>query len=432
MAIPDWTVEQLKRQLNEVAAQLKSPEAVQQLRDRATEFLQELPQAAKGVWEQAREGVQPSRARGKVSPLGAAVINATGAFCGGAISGAPLSAAAVAAGVESLTSFRTAEQGSPQWLQREAARVAGKMGCERLLVASRVESALLALADVAKQRQAKVFVPRCCAVGLGGGMSLPDLLTVAGADVREIGSSEGLTAADWRRAGAGGEDLLLVAGDPKHLDLPPAEVECLLVSVVPWGTITPLESSVTPLPPTFAELLKGACDVVITSGAGLLGGPDCGLVMGDRQAADEIAASPLWSIVEASASTQAMLFAGLEEPTPLANLLETSIENLRHRADNLATRLAAAGEGQGDGDGGSIKQCMLTDYPARIVAGAPFEVSSRQLRLRHATLSADQWAVKLLQQSPAILATVEEDALVIDLRWVDVSQDGALATALSS
>ncbi|QEG38286.1 PLP-dependent aminotransferase family protein [Roseimaritima ulvae] len=429
MAIPDWAVEQLKRQLNDVASQLKNPEAVQQLRDRATEFLHELPQTAKGVWQQAREGVQPGRTRSQVSPMGAAVINATGAFCGGPIGGVPLAAAAVDAGVESLTSFRTALQDSPDWFQREASRVAKRIGCERLLAASHVESALLVLADVAKKRQAKVFVPRCCAVGLGDGMSLPDLLTVAGAEVREIGSSEGLNAADWRRAAAGANDILVVSGDPKQLELPPADVECLLVSVVTWGTVEPLGPSVTPLPPTFGDLLKGACDVVITSAAGLLGGPECGLVMGDRQAVGEIAASPLWSIVEAPASTQAMLVAALEQPSPLAGLLETSIENLRHRADNLATRLAAAGEGEDEG--GSIKQCLLTDYPARLAVGAPYEVSSRQLRLRHASLSAQQWAAKLIEQSPAILAKVEDDVLVVDLRWVDVSQDSALALGLT-
>jgi len=43
MAIPDWTVDLLRRQITEVAEQLKKPETMQQMRDRATEFLHDLP-----------------------------------------------------------------------------------------------------------------------------------------------------------------------------------------------------------------------------------------------------------------------------------------------------------------------------------------------------------------------------------------------------
>lgn len=434
MAIPEWAVEQVKRQLRDVAAQLKNPEAVQQLRDRAGEWLQELPQAAREAWQQARDGAQAGPGRPPGSALGTAVVNASGVFYGGAVSATPVAAAAVAAGTDNLASFRTARHSSRDWFEQEASRVAKRVGCERMLVASGVEAAVWALAEVAKRRRATVLVPRCCAIALAGGMSLPEWLVAAGASVREIGSNDGLDAEQWKRADAGERDVLLVAEDPARLGLVASQVQCTLVSLIRGASVEPLGGDVSPAPPTFAQLLDGATDMVITSGGGLLGGPECGLIMGRRPLLDEIAATELWSIIQADAATQTMLLVAAqraaekatERATPVAELLETSIDNLRHRAENLCTRLAAADES----DGGVIRRCLVTDRPARLVAGAPYEVSSRQLRLQHVTLSPQSWAAQLLDQTPAILADVDDDALVLDLRWVDAAQDAALASAL--
>jgi len=427
MAIPDWTVDLLRRQITEVAEQLKKPETMQQMRDRATEFLHDLPQAATRVWDQAREGIEPSHRRSRPAPIGMEVLNATGNYCGGAVARGPIASAAVEAARDAWGSFRSDRESVPAWWKKVASRVAKSVGGERLLIANGTESALVALASFAKDQQATVFVPRCCAMRLSSGLAIPDVLASAGAKVVEVGSSEAVAVTNWQRVQPAKGDIVIVAGDAQAFELPDADRGCLIVSVVQDVTLRPLQHGVAPVPPSVGEHLAGPTDLVITSGARLMGGPDCGLLFGDQRTLDAIESTPLWHAVEASLELRAMLLVALEEPLLLTQLLSTSLENLRHRAQNLATRLAAASET----DGGKIRLCTVSDHPARLIAGAPYEVASQQLRLQHTERSASEWADELANQTPAVLVTVDEDVLLVDLRWIDVNQDESLVTALA-
>ncbi len=51
-------------------------------------------------------------------------------------------------------------------------------------------------------------------------------------------------------------------------------------------------------------------------------------------------------------------------------------------------------------------------------------------RLRHRDLSAKDWASKLANEVPALLANVDDDSLVLDLRWIQPVDDVALVAAL--
>ena len=69
---------------------------------------------------------------------------------------------------------------------------------------------------------------------------------------------------------------------------------------------------------------------------------------------------------------------------------------------------------------------------AQLVAGARWKFPSRQIRIRHRTLSSENWASRLIKQDPSVIASVMEDDLVIDLRWIPASEDAQLAEALSA
>jgi hypothetical protein len=59
-----------------------------------------------------------------------------------------------------------------------------------------------------------------------------------------------------------------------------------------------------------------------------------------------------------------------------------------------------------------------------------WRLASRQLRLRHASMSADVWAGGLSEELPAVLAKVDGDDLCVDLRWIAAADDGKLAETL--
>ncbi len=176
------------------------------------------------------------------------------------------------------------------------------------------------------------------------------------------------------------------------------------------------------------EQSAGSVDLVITSGDGVLGGPPCGLIIGRRAAVDNICSSQAWPALEASIATKAIMAYTLEtlqgnspESLPVIAMLKTREENLRSRSERLATRMSAHE---------SIVSCQVTDESARLTASGPWRLGSRQLRLRRRGKNALQWAEQLATDVPAVLAEIVDDSLVIDLRWVQPSDDAALAAAL--
>jgi L-seryl-tRNA(Ser) seleniumtransferase len=182
-----------------------------------------------------------------------------------------------------------------------------------------------------------------------------------------------------------------------------------------------------------AEFLSGEAnqtiaDLVIVPGDGLLGGPTCGLIIGRKELIESIGQSVIWRTVRASIATTAMMTHALETLSgghasvhPILSMLHTGEENLRSRAERLATRVS--------GDE-SVRTCQVSSDPASLTTSGPWRIASRQLRLQHQTKSPDFWAQQLAEGVPAVLATVDGDALVIDLRWVPPSDDGALAAAI--
>ncbi|QDS92816.1 L-seryl-tRNA(Sec) selenium transferase [Roseimaritima multifibrata] len=425
MAIPHWTVDLLKRQLSDVAEQLTNPDTVRQFRTRANSLLQELPQAATRVWDQAKSEVQQQWGR-RFSLGDGTLINASGIAQGGNVEGPPLLPAVIAAGTEPLAAFRAARTNAHEYWKMQAQRACEQIKSEDLLVAGSVEGAVLAIANLASLSGATIFIPRCCALQMPSGIVLPDLLAASKTQVRELGSSEGTTTADWQRAAPKEGDIIIVAGDMDKMELPAKERKCLVVRILADATVHPLPESVSPTPPTIAQTLAGESDVVIVSGNGLISGPECGLICGSAQAIQDLAASPLWPAVCGSHSTWAMMLTALQQPTPLSDMLEVSQENLNHRAQNLAIRFAASTEQEG----GKIGECKITNDSASLVAGQPYQLPSYQLRLKHSQLSALEWQKQLMSQSPALLTEADGDSIVVDLRWVDVNQDDDLAAAI--
>jgi len=177
-----------------------------------------------------------------------------------------------------------------------------------------------------------------------------------------------------------------------------------------------------------SEPTPDSVDLVITSGTGVLGGPPCGLIIGRRAAIEPICSSQAWPALEASIATKAIVAQTLEtlqgntpESLPVIAMLRTGEENLRSRAERLATRLSADD---------SILSCQVTDESAKLTPGGPWRIGSRQLRLRRRGKEAIQWAEQLATDVPAVLAEVVDDALVVDLRWVQPGDDSVLAAAL--
>lgn len=432
MAIPDWTVDLLKKQISDVAEQLKQPEAIDQLRHRASEFLQEIPQTASRLIDQARESF-PNFAslRGAAFRPGTSVLNASGCYLDPAVASTPLSTAALEALLAGCSHFMAQGDDDGKHDRQIRQRCAAAVGADALQVVGDWSTVLVWLADLAESRGGRCFVPRGSAELLDGTQCAADGLHQAGATVIEIGTRAGVPESLWEEQKIGEADLLVVDSTWKKNELPAAARDATLVQLLPQAVLHwANDQDAGSAPPSVAASLRNEADIVAVGTAGWIGGPPaCAvftrppLIEAIRWFSEVDSCQPWYR-----SSVLAALDAAGRRESPLDFFLATSIENLQNRAQNLATRLAPARVEEG----GVIESLEVTHEPAWLDAEHKHQVASRQLRLRHRDWSVSQWQKQLREQTPAILAAAIEDALVVDLRYLEAAHDAELAAALGA
>ena len=155
------------------------------------------------------------------------------------------------------------------------------------------------------------------------------------------------------------------------------------------------------------------------SGDKLLGGPQAGIIVGTAEAVARVRQHPLMRALRADKMTYAALEATLEEHAagraadsiPVVRMIALSADAIGRRAEALADRLSAAGiqadvvEGFSTIGGGSAPGTQL---PTRLVAIA---------------LPAARLESALRAQRPPVIARIENDRVLLDLRTVPPEED---------
>ncbi|MFC4110053.1 L-seryl-tRNA(Sec) selenium transferase [Micromonospora zhanjiangensis] len=355
------------------------------------------------------------------------VVNATGVLLHtnlgrAALSGAAVDALCAAAGhtdVElDLTTGRRARRGRGAL----AALAAAVPDAAAVHVVNNGAAALaLAATGLAAGRQ--IVVSRGELVEIGDGFRLPDLLVSTGARLREVGTTNRTTLADYAAA-LGPDTGFVLKVHPSNFvvrgftsAVPVRELATLGVPVVAdigSGLLAP--DDLLPDEPDAASTLRAGAALVTASGDKLLGGPQAGLLLGDADLVDRLRRHPLARALRVDKLTLAALEATLSgPPTPTWRALHTAPEELRERADRLAAALAAAG-------------VKAEAAPAAAVVGgggAPeVELPSWAVRL------PERYAVPLRLGDPPVVGRVERGHLLLDLRCVPAERDGTVRDAV--
>ena len=425
MALPPWTIELLRRGLNDVARKASEPETLEKIKTQATEILQDLPQtAAKGI-----DAVMRSAEAGKKSvqkwsrkhtALAVPVLNGSGVLLNEFGSGVPLSPQASEIGRELMLGDTLSGSLMMERLDKRLRRLL-PAGDHAIAVTSNFSSALTALALLVDERQ--LVVHRSHAVRMPNGLALPDSFGMLLPVIQEVGSRDEVRASDFD----GLDSFCAIMADggdvpAQLLDLPGADA--LQAVVLPVATLASTDQA--EIPSAEAMLTAGA-DFVILPGNGVQGGPDCGILIGPEREIERIKSSSVWPSLVASEAVLGMLAVTLEiaaanfDNVPVGALLHTGEENLRGRAERLATRLSGSDR---------IRNVQVTAEDARLNPSGRWRFPSRQLQLAHATMSAADWQAELLDEMPALATTVVDDMLRVDLRWVAAADDTKLAEAL--
>jgi L-seryl-tRNA(Ser) seleniumtransferase len=284
-------------------------------------------------------------------------------------------------------------------------------------------AAALVLAATALARDREIIVSRGEMVEIGDGFRLPDLLASTGARLREVGTTNRTTAGDYAAAIGPGTGFILkvhpsnfrVLGFTSEATI--AELAQLAVPVVAdigSGLLAP--EPVLPGEPDAATALASGAALVTASGDKLLGGPQAGLLLGRGDLITALRRHPLARALRVDKLTLAALEATLRGPaTPTATALHEPVQQLRHRAGQLAAGLARAGL-----DARAVKSDAVVGG-----GGAP------GVRLPSAAVSLPATlGSSLRKNTPPVAGRIEDGRLLLDLRTVDPADDDLLHAAV--
>ncbi|MDP6549392.1 MAG: L-seryl-tRNA(Sec) selenium transferase [Dehalococcoidia bacterium] len=373
------------------------------------------------------------------------VINATGVIIHTNLGRAPLSQAAVDSMVRAARGYSNLEldlesgrRGSRQaHLQSLLRQLTGAEAA--LAVNNNASAVLLGLTALAAGKE--VIVSRGESVEIGGGFRIPDVLRQSGGALVDVGTTNRTYAKDYENAITDNTAALLkvhssnfrVEGftetvDPEELVELGQRYGVPVLHDVGSGCLLPTERYSLAHEPTPQESIAAGVGLVLFSGDKLLGGPQSGMVVGNRDLVERLARHPLARAIRIDKFSLAALTATLlhylkgEAVTdiPIWRMIATSEEAVRERAQlwqKQLERSAGVEPARSAIGGGSLPGETLPSWVLRLscedVPGGPEEVMGR---LRRADLP--------------VVARIEENQVLLDPRSVLPEEDGPLLRAV--
>ena len=374
------------------------------------------------------------------------VINATGVVLHTNLGRAPLAPKAIEHLVETATRYSNLEYNLEQGARGKRDDhthhlFARLLGVEMTLVVNNNAAAVfLALNSLAEGGE--VIVSRGELIEIGGSFRIPDICAKSGAVLREVGATNRTRLGDYAAAINDRTRALMrvhpsnfrIVGFTERPEL--AELAGLarqhrlpLLEDLGSGSLVDLSRfGIRDEPPVGASL-KAGVDVLTFSGDKLLGGPQAGILTGRREPLERIRRNPLYRAlrvdkltIAALEATVAIYLRGDLNEIPALRMIQIPSEELARRAAHLSEQIAgnpglSVKVQQGDSvvGGGSTPGQSL---PTSLIA------------ISHARLSAQDIESELRHNMPPIIARVERDQVLLDLRTVFENQEDEIIKAL--
>ena len=363
------------------------------------------------------------------------VLNATGVLLHTNLGRAPLSAAAreavaAAAGCTDLEFDLATGARGQRGRGALAALAAAVPAAEAVHVVNNNAAALALAATALAAGGGEIVVSRGELIEIGDRFRLPDLLESTGARIREVGTTNRTTPADYAAAVGPATSFVLKVHPSNYriqgftASASVADLAGLRVPVIGdigSGLLAP--SPLLPGEPDADAWLRAGAALVTASGDKLLGGPQAGLLLGRADLITRLARHPLARALRVGKLTFAALEATLAgPPAPVAEALAAAGAAILDRAERLAGQLCSAGidaravQTQATAGGGAAPGVAL---PSAAVS-LPEELA---VPLR---------AGKPVRRGvvPAVAGRTEGGRVLLDLRSVARDDDGALAAAV--
>ena len=393
-----------------------------------------------------------SRLAAEAVPSLRRVINATGVILHTNLGRAPLAQAALdrirdaAAGYANLEYDLDAGARGHRHVHAESRLVALSGAEAALVVNNNAAATMLVLAAHAVGRE--VIVSRGELVEIGGGFRVPDVMAQSGAMLREVGTTNRTRVNDYAAAISDRTAMILrvhpsnfridgfterpILGEltalAQRFNVPLFEdLGSGWLGVVAPGAVPALHDE-----PTVVASVGAGADLVAFSGDKLLGGPQAGIVVGRRDAIERARKHPLMRALRADKLTYAALDATLalwqqapaRDQIPVFRMLTMTRDEIAGRADALVAALKKTpgvitdviGGFSTVGGGSAPGSALPTALVAIVTKG----------------LSAAALESRLREGHPPLIARIEDDQVLIDLRTVSPDDDASLTATVAA
>ena len=320
--------------------------------------------------------------------------------------------------------------------------LAALCGAEAATVVNNNAAALvLIVRHFCREAVVDVVISRGELVQIGGGFRIPDVLESSGARLREVGTTNQTSLADYARAMTRRTALVLKVHRSNFfmdgfVESPPTDAIAALArrkripfvedlgsgAIVQTDAIEGLEHEPTP-----AESIRRGVDLVCFSGDKLLGGPQAGVIVGRRTHIAALKREPFFralrcdKLILSALETTVDGYLRVDRTTPVLDMMHVTNDELRGRVERIIVALdglpilARVGTGRAQIGGGTLPRSVIP---------------SITLDLTHSTLKAQELAGRLRDQPVPVIGYIARGAVKLDLRTIFPRQDQDLIGAI--
>ncbi|NCO84577.1 MAG: L-seryl-tRNA(Sec) selenium transferase [Nitrospirae bacterium CG02_land_8_20_14_3_00_44_33] len=320
---------------------------------------------------------------------------------------------------------------------------------DALIVNNNAAAVLLCLSALAKGRE--VIVSRGELVEIGGSFRVPDIMSLSGAVLREVGTTNKTHLYDYKNAINENTALILKVHKSNYRisgfteEAPAADLKKLseeyhipVMYDIGSGCMIDLKPYGIHSEPSVREIIKSGVDVVTFSGDKLLGGPQGGVIVGRKEYIEKLQKNPLTRALRIDKLTLAAFEAALMEyldedkaveNIPTLKMLLQKPERIKERAKQIALRLKRK-----CASGGKAAKIEVTEDTSKAGGGSlpEIEFPTYAVLISPENISVNDLEERLRKGTPAIIARIKDHALLLDARTIRADEIDSLVQGVNA
>lgn len=297
-------------------------------------------------------------------------------------------------------------------------------GAEDALVVNNCASSVL-LALMTHCAGKEVILSRGEMIEIGGSFRMPDIVRQSGCILREVGCTNKTHLRDYEEAIGENTGAILHCHQSNYKMVgfvlrqtlrDVAELgrkrSVMVIEDIGAGCLLDTVQFGLPKEETLQDAVASGADLVLSSGDKLLGGPQCGIILGRESAVAKVKKHPLARALRVDKLTLCALEHTLRlytenriDEIPVWRYISATLESIKSKAEAMAEAVGSSAfvkQGFSEIGGGSLPGSTLPTWLVGISSGSTEDILK-----------------KLRQSEPALIGRAEDGAVWLDPRTVD-------------